>query len=58
MDYDQDYSKINATDNQWYDPSNSQTPVSSESAETTSQPVHGNRRRELTADMLDCEDFD
>lgn len=56
MDYDQDYSKLNATDNKWYDFNNRNQPDAT--PESAGKPGAAQPRQEVTADMLDNEDFD
>jgi len=58
MDYEQDYSKLNDADNQWCDFRDNEAMALSGIEASSTQASEGSRCQELTADMLDNEDFD
>lgn len=58
MDYEQDYSRLNDADNQWCDFRDNEAMALSDVEVSSIQPSADSRCQELTADMLDNEDFD
>ncbi len=58
MDYEQDYSKLTANDQQWYNGDISESANSETSVHTSIAVENGNLVKSFNLDNLDNEDFE